>query len=69
MVKNGAVIVDAGSASEKGVIVGDVAQNVREREDIIITPLKGGVGPLTIASLFDNVIQAASFSSDAKNSR
>ena len=69
MVKNGAVIVDAGSASEKGVIVGDVAQNVREREDIIITPVKGGVGPLTIASLFDNVIQAASFSSDAKNSR
>ena len=59
MVKDGAVIVDAGSASEKGVIKGDVDESVYSREDVIITPAKGGVGPLTIASLFDHVIQAA----------
>jgi methylenetetrahydrofolate dehydrogenase (NADP+)/methenyltetrahydrofolate cyclohydrolase len=58
-VKDGAVIVDAGTASEKGKIVGDVADEVRAREDISITPIKGGVGPLTVAALFDNVIQAA----------
>lgn len=55
----GAVVVDAGTASENGVIVGDVAADVRERTDITITPVRGGVGPLTIAALFDNVISAA----------
>jgi methylenetetrahydrofolate dehydrogenase (NADP+)/methenyltetrahydrofolate cyclohydrolase len=59
MVGLGKVVVDAGTASEGGVIVGDVAPEVRERSDITITPIKGGVGPLTIAALFDNVITAA----------
>lgn len=58
-VKSGAVLIDAGTASEHGKIVGDVAADVRERDDISITPKKGGVGPLTVAALFDNVIQAA----------
>jgi methylenetetrahydrofolate dehydrogenase (NADP+)/methenyltetrahydrofolate cyclohydrolase len=53
------VLVDAGTASEGGKIVGDVAPEVRERHDITITPEKGGVGPLTVAALFDNVIRAA----------
>ena len=52
-------MVDAGTASENGVIVGDVAPAVRERQDLTITPVIGGVGPLTITSLFDNVITAA----------
>lgn len=59
MIMPGKVIVDAGTASEGGVIVGDVAPDVRERNDLTITPEKGGVGPLTIAALFDNVISAA----------
>lgn len=59
MVKQGAVIVDAGTASEHRKIVGDVAADVRLRDDITITPEKGGVGPLTVAALFDNVITAA----------
>lgn len=59
MVKIGAVVVDAGTASEDGKIVGDVAPEIRERSDLTITPEKGGVGPLTIAALFDNVIRAA----------
>lgn len=58
-VKSGAVVIDAGTASEHGKIVGDVAADVRERDDISITPEKGGVGPLTVAALFENVIQAA----------
>lgn len=60
LVKFGAVVVDAGTASEHGKIVGDVSPEVRQREDIYITPEKGGVGPLTITALFDNVIRAAS---------
>lgn len=54
-----AVVVDAGTSSEGGKIVGDVAPEVRERHDLTITPEKGGVGPLTICALFDNVIRAA----------
>lgn len=58
MVKPGAVLVDAGTASEDGVLKGDVADSVRERTDIgAITPLRGGVGPLTIACLLEHVIQ------------
>lgn len=59
MVKPGAVVVDAGTASENGVIVGDLDPAVRLRDDLTITPEKGGVGPLTIAMLFDHVITSA----------
>jgi methylenetetrahydrofolate dehydrogenase (NADP+)/methenyltetrahydrofolate cyclohydrolase len=59
MIKPGAVVVDAGVAGEEGKTVGDVAPDVYERDDISITPQKGGVGPLTVCALFDNVIRAA----------
>lgn len=59
MVKQHAVVVDAGVASEGGKTVGDVTPEVYEREDLTITPRKGGVGPLTVCALFDNVIRAA----------
>ena len=60
-VKNGAVIVDAGTTSDHGVIKGDVGDSVRERTDLTaITPITGGVGPLTISVLFDHVITARS---------
>lgn len=60
MVKQGAVIVDAGVASEGGKTVGDVAPEIYEtRNDLTITPLKGGVGPLTVCCLFENTIKAA----------
>lgn len=68
MIKVGAVVVDAGTASEDGVIKGDVAPEVYEtRGDLKITPVKGGVGPLTVAALFDNVIQAARKVADGKS--
>lgn len=67
MVKSGAVLVDAGTSSEGGKVVGDVADEVRERNDIIITPKKGGVGPLTVAALFDNVILATKKQIDNNN--
>lgn len=60
MVPIDAVLVDAGTASESGVIVGDIDPAVYvDREDLTVTPAKGGVGPLTIAALFDHVILAA----------
>ena len=58
-IKSGAILVDAGTASEDGVLKGDLAPEVRERTDLsAITPITGGVGPLTITCLFDHVIQA-----------
>lgn len=66
MVRHKAVVVDAGTASENGVLVGDVSADVRERDDLTITPARGGVGPLTIAALFDNVITAARRVADSK---
>jgi methylenetetrahydrofolate dehydrogenase (NADP+)/methenyltetrahydrofolate cyclohydrolase len=59
MIKPGAVVVDAGVAGEQGKTVGDLDPGVYERDDLTITPTKGGVGPLTICALFDNVIRAA----------
>lgn len=53
------VIVDAGVASENNRTLGDVDESVFERDDLTITPQKGGVGPLTICALFDNLINAA----------
>ncbi len=58
MIKPGAVVVDAGVASESGKTVGDLSDDVYERDDIKVTPKKGGVGPLTVCALFENVIRA-----------
>ncbi len=58
---DGAVVIDAGTADEKGVVVGDVDDVVRDRKDLkALTPLKGGVGPLTVCALFENTLIAAS---------
>lgn len=59
MLRPDVVVVDAATASEDGKLVGDVAEDVRSRHDLVITPAMGGVGPLTVAALFDNVIRAA----------
>ncbi len=66
-IKAGTVVVDAGTASEQGVLVGDVEESARERDDIKITPLRGGVGPLTIAVLFDHLLRAADQASKSPN--
>ncbi len=59
MIKENAVVVDAGVASEEGKTVGDLDSEVYSRDDLTITPQKGGVGPLTVCALFENVIRAA----------
>ena len=60
MISPGAVLVDAGTASEGGKLIGDVSPEVLERADLAAaTPPVGGVGPLTVAALFDNVLRAA----------
>ncbi|MGH7238162.1 MAG: bifunctional methylenetetrahydrofolate dehydrogenase/methenyltetrahydrofolate cyclohydrolase, partial [Candidatus Saccharimonadales bacterium] len=68
MIKPGAVVVDAGVAGEQGKTVGDLSPEVYERDDLTITPSKGGVGPLTVCALFENVIRAASAKANLQKS-
>ena len=59
MIRPGAVVVDAGTASEDGVLRGDISEEIHSRTDLAaITPVLGGVGPLTISCLFEHVIDA-----------
>lgn len=60
MVKDGAVIIDVGiNRNEDGKLVGDVDfENVQNKASYI-TPVPGGVGPMTIAMLMTNVVKAA----------
>lgn len=60
MVKNGAVVIDVGiNRTEEGKLVGDVDFENVERKTSYITPVPGGVGPMTIAMLMNNVVKAA----------
>lgn len=59
MVKDGAVIIDVGiNREENGKLVGDVDFENVEKKVSYITPVPGGVGPMTIAMLMNNVIKA-----------
>lgn len=57
-IQPGTTVVDAGTASEAGVLKGDVEPAAYERDDINISPVPGGVGPLTVCALFENVLSA-----------
>jgi len=58
MVKKDAIVVDIGIARLNGKIVGDVDfENVKKKASYI-TPVPGGVGPMTIAMLMENTILA-----------
>ncbi len=59
IVKPDAVIVDAGTTEVNGNLVGDVDHSLYEIESLKVTPVPGGVGPMTVAVLFDHVIRAA----------
>lgn len=59
MVKRGAIVIDVGNSTVDGKLVGDVDfKSVREKADFI-TPVPGGVGPMTIAMLMQNTVEAA----------
>lgn len=59
-VKEGAIVIDVGiNRGEDGKLVGDVDFASCSRRASWITPVPGGVGPMTIASLLENTLQAA----------
>lgn len=61
MVKDGVIIVDAGTSKDPqtGKLVGDVDFESVEPKASYITPVPGGVGPMTVAMIFYNLVQLA----------
>ena len=60
MVKEGATVIDIGiNRNEEGKLVGDVKFDEVSQKVQYISPVPGGVGPMTIAMLLNNVIKAA----------
>ena len=65
MVKDGAVVIDVGvnrvgmSQSGKAILVGDVDFEAIKEKARAITPVPGGVGPMTITMLMKNTVRAA----------
>jgi methylenetetrahydrofolate dehydrogenase (NADP+)/methenyltetrahydrofolate cyclohydrolase len=59
-IKPGAVVVDVGiNRLEDGRLVGDVDFDIAAQRASWITPVPGGVGPMTVATLMENTLEAA----------
>jgi len=59
-IKPGAIVIDVGiNRTDAGKLVGDVAFDSAKEKASWITPVPGGVGPMTIATLLENTLQAA----------
>lgn len=61
-IKAGAIVIDVGmNRLETGKLVGDVEFSTAQGRASWITPVPGGVGPMTVASLLENTVQACQF--------
>lgn len=59
MVKEGVVLIDAGTSESNGAIVGDIDLESVKEVASYISPVPGGVGPVTVAMLLKNVLTVA----------
>jgi methylenetetrahydrofolate dehydrogenase (NADP+)/methenyltetrahydrofolate cyclohydrolase len=59
MVKKGAIVIDAGTSFVDGELKGDVDFEKVAKKASQITPVPGGLGPITVAKLLENVIVIA----------
>ena len=58
MLKNSSIVIDVGTTKVNGKILGDVMINQDNNNTLFITPVPGGVGPMTVAMLLVNVLKA-----------
>ncbi len=56
MLKQGVVVLDIGTSEDGGVLVGDIDQESVSKKASYMTPSKGGIGPLTVALVFKNLL-------------
>lgn len=59
MIKNDAIVIDTGIDYENGNMYGDVNFELAKQKASYITPTPGGVGPITVVKLLENVIKSA----------
>jgi methylenetetrahydrofolate dehydrogenase (NADP+)/methenyltetrahydrofolate cyclohydrolase len=59
MIKLGSIVLDAGAAEASGKIVGDVDYESVEPKTSAISKVPGGIGPVTVACLLENVLQTS----------
>jgi methylenetetrahydrofolate dehydrogenase (NADP+)/methenyltetrahydrofolate cyclohydrolase len=57
LVKDGAVVIDAGTSTEGGFLVGDVDMKSVKEKASLLSPVPGGVGPLTVYHLAENLVR------------
>jgi methylenetetrahydrofolate dehydrogenase (NADP+)/methenyltetrahydrofolate cyclohydrolase len=56
MIKSGVIVFDAGASEDGGLLVGDASPQVADKASLF-TPVPGGIGPITIAILFRNLVK------------
>ena len=56
MVKEGAILIDAGTAEQNGALVGDIDPEAYKKS-LYYTPVPGGIGPVTVSMLFRNLLK------------
>ena len=59
LIKEGAILVDAGTSESGGGVVGDIDLDSVEGKAGYVSPVPGGVGPVTVAMLLQNVLTVA----------
>ncbi len=59
MIKEGAILIDAGTSEDGGAIVGDIDLESVKNVASYVSPVPGGVGPVTVAMLLKNVLTVA----------
>lgn len=64
-IKEGACVIDVGTTPVEGTMVGDVEFEEAKRRAKFITPVPGGVGPLTVLMLMKNLVQAYKWQKEA----
>ncbi len=64
MVRAGSVVIDVGLSRQQGKLMGDVMQAEVAKRASLITPVPGGVGPMTVVSLLENVADLATSSTN-----
>jgi methylenetetrahydrofolate dehydrogenase (NADP+)/methenyltetrahydrofolate cyclohydrolase len=60
MIKPGAIVIDVGISRDERKITGDVDFEGVRKKSSWITPVPGGVGPMTVSMLLKNTVSAAS---------
>ena len=61
-IRQGAIVIDIGINRVDGKLVGDVEFSVAKEKASYITPVPGGVGPMTVATLMENTLLAQKLS-------